>query len=305
MGRLKTILLWMTGLILVRWVWLIYKFIFVSAARLVSGGNRVLQERTALNRRLEKTVAEIAQPINEAIQRKWATQQEEWRAEAEREVAGMEEGDMTDDQSDELQKLKAEIAALRTASGGAGTLLPKAAIQSLLAMGVVLCIAGLAFLVLASSGIEDWQYPFLMVTLLFLGLACIPLIFYGDEVTQAQERRKVKWDYENLEAIEASQGLRQREAETEAYETEAVVLNASARHAQAHARMADLEAERAKNAPKEIEATEPRRTKRAICTYCNHINYAAASGIPGQRVGYFANNRCSSCREDAALVYDG
>ena len=295
----------MTGLILVRWVWLFYKFIFVGAARLVSGGNRVLQERTALNRRLEETVAEIAQPINEAIQRKWATQQEEWRAEAEREVAGMEGGDMTDDQSDELQKLKAEIAALRRESGGAGTLLPKAAIQSLLAMGVVLCIAGLAFLVLASSGIEDWQYPFLVVTLLFLGLACIPLIIYGDEVTQAQEQRKVQWDYENREAIEASQGLRQREAETDAYETEAVVLNASARHAQAHARMAELEAERAKNAPKEIEATEPRRTSRAICRYCNHIDYVfGAPGIPGQMVG-FSRNRCSSCREDDALVYDG
>lgn len=309
MGWFKTILLWMTGLILVRWVWLFFKFLFVGATRLVSELNRILQEQTALNRRLEET---IAQPIKEAVQRKWAAQKEEWRAEAERDEAAIGGSVMTNDQRDELQQLRAEIAALRTASGGAGTLLPSAALQSLLAIGVVLCIAGLAYLILANSDTEDWEGLFFMLTCFALVFACFPFGLYLQGVSEMQSRRQVEWEYDNYEALEANRVLRQREAETEAYETEAAMLNASARHAQAHARMAELEAERANREPDKTEAvivasaivppTEP-LTRRAICTVCNHIRYASEPGHPGSSIGWGSTCRRRHC--DGHYVYDG
>ena len=299
MGRFKTILLWMTGLIVVRWVWLFFKFLFVGATRLVSESNRVLQEQIALNRRLEET---IAQPIKEAVQRKWAAQKEEWRAEAEREVTAVEGSFMNNDQTDELQKLRAEIAALRRESVSAGNLFPKAAVQSLLAIGVVLCIAGLAYLIVINGDTEDWEGMFFFVTLFALVFACFPLLNYWIAIDEIQRRRKIEWEYDNYEALEASRVLRQREAETEAYETESVMLNASARHAQAHARMAELEAERAMREPEETDPIE-HLTKRMICERCNHIQYASKPGIPGKGVSVVL--RCGRCETKGSYVYDG
>ena len=63
---------------------------------------------------------------------------------------------MTDHRDDEIEMLKAEIAALRREVAGGGDLIPKAAKQSLLLVGVVLTLAGLAYLIILSQNPEDW-----------------------------------------------------------------------------------------------------------------------------------------------------
>ena len=212
---------------------------------------------------------------------------------------------MTDRRDDEIEMLKAEIAALRREVAGGGDLIPKAGKQSLLLVGIVLALAGLVYLIIRSQDPDDWMATFIFVTLLALVMACMPLFQYLEEVEEAQKREKVAWEARNFDALEASRESRQREAQAEAYETEAAMLEASARHAQAHARMAELDAIRAEEEEKEKEKPPPeRKTRRTICTGCNHISMAQKPGSPGGRALGWLDSGCSKCGSKG-VFYDG
>jgi hypothetical protein len=212
---------------------------------------------------------------------------------------------MTDHRDDEIEMLKAEIAALRREVAGGGDLIPKAAKQSLLLVGIVLALAGLAYLIILSQNPEDWMFPFFIFTSLALVTACMPLLQYWVEIEEAQKREQVAWEARNFDALEASRAGRQREAQAEAYETEAAMLEASARHAQAHARMAELDAIRAEKEEKEKEKPPPeRKTHRTICTDCNRIGMAQKPGSPGGHALGWLHPGCSKCGSKA-VFYDG